>query len=88
MSSFASSTNNFVELSLSNVCRYKVIGHKKEETPTSRLCTNMPKEFDTYLRYVKVNSGCRSEPLISWVENKTKDKDSLPDFFVADPDIF
>ena len=37
-----------------DILRYKIIGHKKEETPTSRLCSNMPKEFDTYLRYVKV----------------------------------
>ena len=37
-----------------DVCRYKAIGHRKEETPTSKLCANMPKEFGSYLRYIKV----------------------------------
>ena len=34
-----------------------VIGQMKEEIPISTLCTNLPVEFDTYLRYVKVSSS-------------------------------
>ena len=33
--------------------RYKMIGHKKEEINTTKLCSGISKEFGTYLRYVK-----------------------------------
>jgi hypothetical protein len=33
--------------------RYKMIGHKKEEISTTKLCAELPREFGTYLRYVK-----------------------------------
>ena len=33
--------------------RYKMIGHKKEEISTSVLCAGLPREFGTYLRYIK-----------------------------------
>ena len=33
--------------------RYKMIGHKKEEIRTSKLCAGLPRELSTYFRYVK-----------------------------------
>ena len=33
--------------------RYKEIGHKKEEMRTAELCYQIPREFGTYLRYIK-----------------------------------
>ena len=33
--------------------RYKMIGHKKEEISTAKLCAELPREIATYLRYVK-----------------------------------
>ena len=33
--------------------RYKMIGHKKEEINTSKLCAGIHREFGTYLRYIK-----------------------------------
>jgi hypothetical protein len=33
--------------------RYKMIGHKKEEISTAKLCAELPREIATYLRCVK-----------------------------------
>ena len=33
--------------------RYKMIGHKKEETNTTKLCAGIHREFGTFLRYIK-----------------------------------
>lgn len=33
--------------------RYKLIGEKKEEIPEEELCSNMPREFCIFLKYVK-----------------------------------
>ena len=33
--------------------RYKMIGRIKEEMSTSKLCSHLPREFGTYLRFVK-----------------------------------
>ena len=33
--------------------RYKMIGHKKEEINTTKLCAGIHREFGTYLRYIK-----------------------------------